>query len=702
MDAHIKAFREEAQDLLRELETSLLELEENPNDHAVTDRVFRAMHTIKGSGAMFGFEVIANFTHQVETAFDLVRDGRVPVTSELINLTLAARDKILDLLENEEDGQDRETERIIEGFRQICEIARGREPDRDSLEAIQAKAVLPEGQAPSVLTTYRIRFKPHRDIFASGTNPILLLDELREMGECTLVAHTEEIPAIDDFNPELCYVLWDVVLTTMADLNTVRDVFIFVEDKCDLRIDVIHRDGEGMADANYKRLGEILLERGDVTNTALEDVLGGHKKLGERLVEASLLNRSKVDSALGEQEHVRKILADKKHEDFSLSSIRVDSSRLDKLVDLVGELVTVQASLSQKATASGDSDFLAVAEEVERLTVELRDNAMSIRMVPIGALFSRFRRMIHDLSRELGKKVHMTTEGAATELDKTVIDQLNDPLVHIIRNCIDHGIELPVDRAAMGKSEDGAVHLAAKHVGASVYIEISDDGRGLDPEKLRKAAMDKGLISPDAELTRDECFQLILWPGFSTASEVTGVSGRGVGMDVVKRSIDNLRGSIGIQSRKGEGTTISLKLPLTLAIIDGLLVQVGDDLFIIPLSVVEECVELTREQALLARERSMMTFREQAFTYIDLRQNLGIGGEPPEIEKVVLVDVRGEKNGLGVDQVIGQHQTVIKTLSQVYRNVEGFSGATILGDGTVALILDVNQLIRGDNGEGLH
>jgi two-component system chemotaxis sensor kinase CheA len=288
----------------------------------------------------------------------------------------------------------------------------------------------------------------------------------------------------------------------------------------------------------------------------------------------------------------------------------------------------------------------------------------------------------------------MTTEGAETELDKTVIDQLNDPLVHIIRNSIDHGIESPEIRQAMGKKQEGTIHLAARHSGAFVLIEISDNGAGLDPARLKAKAVSKGMIAADADLSVDECYALILEAGFSTAEKVTDVSGRGVGMDVVRRSIENLRGEIGISSKLGAGTTITLKLPLTLAIIDGLLVRIGEEFFVIPLSMVEECVELTREEAILAKKRSMMSFRGELFSYVSLRNSFGIGGVLPPIERVVLADVKGEKTGFGVDQVIGQHQTVIKTLSSVYKDVSGFTGATILGDGTVALVLDVNQLVN--------
>lgn len=687
MDQHAKAYIEEANDILVELESLLLELSDVPDDMDLIDRIFGSFHTIKGSGSMFGFDAIAEFTHEVETVLDKVREGEIGVTPELISLALESRDKIKELLDEGGNDLDEEAMTIIDALQKISnEEYNGQEHDTGG----------PEEQARSTVT-YRIRFKPDTNIFMTGNNPLLLLAELESMGDCSIVARNEDIPALDRLTPEQCHVSWDIILTTDCDEKDIRDVFIFVEEGSTLSIDPVFDHVEAEDCDDYKKLGEILLDRGDLTAEQLKQILGDQKKLGEKLVEAKAIDPASIDSALSEQKHVRKVL--KQERERSISSIRVDSGRLDRLVDLVGEMVTVQARLTQKVSEEADPELQLIAESVERLTNELRDNAMSIRMVPIGTLFSRFRRLIHDLAGDLDKDVQMTTEGSATELDKTVIDQLNDPLVHIIRNAVDHGIESREQRRAAGKPDKGIIHLAAHHAGASVIIEITDDGRGLDPEWLKKRAIERGIIKADADLSEKECFNLILHPGFSTAEEVTGVSGRGVGMDVVKRSIDNLRGQIDINSEKGHGTTISLRLPLTLAIIDGLLVRIDEDQFVFPLSVIEECVEMTAEEAQQSTERSMMTFRGEAFTYISLRNLLGIRGNPPENLKVILVKVRGKRTGFGVDQVIGQHQTVIKNLSRVYGNVEGISGATILGDGTVALILDVSQLVKADRND---
>ena len=374
---------------------------------------------------------------------------------------------------------------------------------------------------------------------------------------------------------------------------------------------------------------------------------------------------------------------------------RVPAARLDALVNLVGEMSTVQARLSQTVSSMDHAGLHSIAEEVERLTAELRDNTMSIRMLPIGTTFSKFKRLVRDLSGELGKDIVLVTEGGETELDKTVIERLNDPLVHLIRNCIDHGIESPGVREAAGKPRQGTVQLSAMHSGASVLIRVTDDGAGLDADSIKSRALEKGLITAEAELSENELFSLIFAPGFSTAKQITSVSGRGVGMDVVKRSIDSLRGSIDVSSQKGIGTTITLKLPLTLAIIDGLLVKVGDGHYVLPLSIVEECVELTREDVARAHGRHITNVRGGIVPYIRLRERFAISGNAPEVEQIVITESPGGKVGFVVDTVIGEHQTVIKNMGRVYRNVDVISGATILGDGTVALIMDVPKLLHG-------
>jgi two-component system chemotaxis sensor kinase CheA len=712
-EQHRAAYMEEASELLAELETSLLELEESPGDAELIGRIFRALHTIKGSGSMFGFDDIVAFTHEVETAFDMVRNGLLPVTKELIDLTLSSRDYIRILLYEPDSADEQKAGEIINSLK----ILSPKTIMPDEVKNSPAP-LLPSGNDSEKSVTYRIRFRPPVDIFTRGINPVLLLNELYGLGECSITAQTDGIPRITDIDPESCYTYWDIILTTDLGMNAIKDIFIFIEDDCELDINII--DDGGSADevsaqsmlkddftrrgcvthedlrrtaGPHKRIGEILVERGDLTEKDIKKALRKQKPIGEMLVRAGMVDAGKVESALAEQQHIKEI-KQKEQPANTASSIRVASDKLDSLVNLVGEMVTVQARLSQVSAYRDDPELLFIAEEVERLTAELRDQTMSIRMLPIGTTFGKFKRLVRDLSKELGKIIELTTEGAETELDKTVIEKLNDPMVHLIRNCIDHGIETPDMRNAVGKPPQGMLHLSARHSGAHVLIEIIDDGAGLDTEAIRAKAIEKGLIAPEAELNEKEIYSLVLAPGFSTAKTVTNVSGRGVGMDVVKRAIDNLRGSIGISSQKSIGTTITLKLPLTLAIIEGLLVQIGKEYFVLPFSVVEECVELTREDIANAHGRHLANVRGQIVPYIRLREQFTISGTQPSIEQIVIAGVEGNRVGFVVDSVIGEHQTVIKTLGRVYKDIDGISGATILGDGTVALILDISKLFQ--------
>ncbi|MEO5376983.1 MAG: chemotaxis protein CheA [Magnetococcus sp. DMHC-6] len=690
MEIDTSAYTEEAYELLSELEDSLLELEESPGDQELIGRVFRAMHTIKGSGAMFGFDEVAAFTHEVETVFDMARNGTIRVTKELIDLTLAARDQIRAILDASTGGQASDKvkgQKIIDRLRALV-------PKGDGSGAPATSAVASSKEKKETkedLHSYRIRIKPVLELFANGTNPVLLLNELAEMGTCRIVAFYDALPDLSELDPEKCYTSWEVFLTTAADENAIRDVFIFVDDQCELNIRLLDEeenlDQEG---GDVKKLGEILVQRGDLSPDALAREL---KPLGTRLVESGVVSESKIKAALTEQQVVQE-KRDRNAKADASASVRVPSSRLDTLVDLVGELVTVQARLTQTSVSLGDHTLVLISEEVERLISELRDNTMSIRMLAIGTTFQKFKRLVRDLSTELGKQMEMTTEGEDTELDKTVIDQLNDPLVHIIRNSIDHGVESPEQRIKVGKPVVGRIHLAAIHSGASVLIRVEDDGKGLDPKLLRTKAIEKGIIAPDAELSDKEAYQLIFGAGFSTAEKITNVSGRGVGMDVVRRSIEALRGTIDVQSELGKGTVITLKLPLTLAIIEGLLVTIGGEYFVLPLAAVEECVELSRQDVERAHGRHVINVRDEIVPYIRIRERFNMTDASPDVEQIVISEVDDKRVGFVVDSVIGQHQTVIKSLGKTFQHSEEFSGATILGDGTVALILDLGKMVR--------
>ena len=682
-------FKSEAYELLGELESALLALEEAPRDKEVIGRVFRALHTIKGSGGACGFENISHFAHEVETVYDAIRNDKLAVSREIIDLTLAARDQIAALFDEfygKKPAAHGATEQIIGGFRGLLPEGFNRKTKRPAPPA-ESPAGEEQRQA-----TYRIRFRPSRTIFQTGTDPQNLLDELRSLGSCRVVAQLGDIPPLDTLDPELCYVSWDVILTTKRGLNAIKDVFIFVQDSSEIVIEPIEMEGDLTEHEEYKKLGEILVARGDLSPADVQNISSEQKRFGEIVVEKGLADNDRVEAALTEQQHVRELRRERQKSEEMLS-IRVQSGKLDKLVDLVGELVTVQARLTQVATAGTSAVLLSIAEEVERLTAELRDNTMSIRMLPIGTIFTKFKRVVRDLSQNLGKSVELIMDGADTELDKSVIEKLHDPLVHLIRNCIDHGIEMPGERESLGKPRHGTIRLSAAHSGAHVLIRIEDDGAGINVEAVRRKGIEKGMISPDAELSEKDLFTLILAPGFSTAKEVSDVSGRGVGMDVVKQAIEALRGNLEIGSTRGTGTTITLKLPLTLAIIDGFLTKIGTDHFVFPLSLVDECVELS---AALAKtgDRDLLNVRGEIVPFIRLRERFGISGDRPAIEQVVITKVENARVGFVVDHVVGGHQTVIKNLGRMYKGLEGLSGATILGDGSVALILDVPKLIQ--------
>lgn len=685
MSKYSDTYRQEAEEHLADIEETVLDIEQNPEDKEGINRLFRAFHTIKGSGAMFGFSDIAEFTHHIESALDKVRKGSAAVCRELIDLILASRDQIKIMLEAEEGGPPADpgiSADIIAALEKL----------------MSAPELLPESLSSTVSSrgnremTYRIRFRPHLNMFSFGMDPSLILKELRELGECDAIGHTHSIPRLENLSPESCYIHWSIILTTDKGLNAIRDVFIFAEDNCELKIELLndHSEEDGRV---HKRIGEILIERGDISCEELKKALESQKRVGEILVAAEKVDRDTIDSALAEQQHFKQIIA-KRQLVTSASSIRVASDKLDKLINLVGELVVTQARLSQVAAVLDRIELAGPAEEVERLTVELRDCALNMRMIPIGAIFGRFRRLVRDLSSESGKEIELIAEGAETELDKTVIERLNDPLMHLIRNSIAHGIQTPGEREEQGKARTGTVCLTAAHRGASVIITVKDDGTGLDADIIRAKALEKGMISESDELSEKEIFSLIFTPGFSTAEQVTDISGRGVGLDVVKREIDALGGTVQLSSERGKGTSVTLIMPLTLAIIDGLLIKAGTDDFVLPLALIEECAELTGDHIQKAHGRNVISLRGKPVPFIRLRELFGIPGTRPLIEQMVIAEVDEFRVGIVTDEIVGSIQTVIKPLDRLYRSAEGISGATIMGNGTVALILDIPELVR--------
>ena len=687
---------EEAKELIDNIEHLLVELEESPQDVEIINNIFRALHTIKGSGSMFGFNRIASFTHKVETLFDLLREHKLTVDKKIIDLTLAARDHISSLLlsADEEEIDEAEEQELLQKLKAYTSK---REDDADSGTPSEKPAQ--DESAEASVKTYRIIFRPHQDFFLRGARVAPLLKELDGLGTCITMVHTYNVPGVEQIEPDNCYLSWTILITTESSHNILRDVFIFVEDYSDISIDIIDEEDRIDIDDDYKQIGEILFEQGHIQKEDIETIIKKKERFGEIAVESGLLSEDSLESALEEQKYVRSMR--KKRKDAATSTtIRVDSEKLDTLVNLVGELVTLQARLSQftnhEHSSSGKSaaELEMISETLERLTSELRDTTMNVRMVPIGETFNSFNRLVRDLSSELSKEVRLETYGTDTELDKNIIDALKDPLVHIIRNSVDHGIEPPAEREQQGKARTGTVTVGAEYSGANVAIKIQDDGKGLHPENIFEKAVEKGIVEADAELSYKEKLLLIFRPGFSTAEQATSVSGRGVGMDVVKKNIERLRGSIDVTSKKGEGTAISLTIPLTLSIIDGLLITVSGEKYVINLNEVDECFDAHEELFKNSKRHDYISVRDEIIPFIDLRENFLVSRRFDGIRQIVVVNVEDKKIALLTDTIIGQHQTVIKPLSAVFRNIEEISGSTILGDGTIAFILDLNKLYQ--------
>ncbi|MHC1789713.1 chemotaxis protein CheA [Solidesulfovibrio sp.] len=694
VDPSIGLYVEETRELLGELERGLLELESNPADMERVDTCFRAMHTIKGGGAMFGFDEISRFTHDVETVLDRVRTGALPVDRELLSLTLAAKDHILNLLEAPRDTAPealRQASDLL--LRSFAVYLPDAAPEHGQAAAPRLQTQPPTADHPYACQSqpgpagiYWVRLRPAPDMLHSGNDPVRLLAELDTMGLVRVLRHGP-LPALDDSDcdPETVYGLFDMLVRTPCGVESLRDVFIFVEGDSDVHIEHLHsgplRDDD---------LGELLkslcgLDEADIPQAR------------ERLETALGAKLSAIDSAR-ERVQIRTATtgnaetAVPRHQPAAAATLRVDAARLDSVVSMVGELVILQSRLRQAVKAKNIDAAVEIDEDLERLTDTLRDVALGLRMLPIGTVFSQFARLTRDLAGSLGKDVEFVALGGETELDKTVIDRIKDPLVHLLRNSLDHGVEQPAQREADGKPPRGRITLSASHSAGNVVIVIIDDGRGIDPARVRQKAIERGLIAPDAEPTEKELFDCIFMPGFSTAAAVSDVSGRGVGMDVVKRNIEALRGTVELESVLGLGTTVTIRLPLTLAIIDGFNVMVGGDSFIVPLANLRGFQERFTDGPV--RTVETLERMEELIPVVSLRRLFAVPGDQPGYERVVITEVEGEMVGFCVDKVIGRQQAVIKSLDDCYRHLKWISGTTINGDGSISLILDVPQLVR--------
>jgi two-component system, chemotaxis family, sensor kinase CheA len=666
-----EVFRQEASELFEVLEGALLDLGLRPDDRELVDSAFRALHTIKGSGAMFGFDKVASFTHEFETAFDRVRKGEIKPTQDLISVALAAKDYIRALIEDPQSTDDVIGEAILDDLKRYVF------PDQAATAAAEIiEAPLAPAESKQAGWHLYLEFESH--VLRNGSNPLDLLEDLCKLGPCFVVPVTDGIPFLDEMEPEDCYLKWDVKLHAACDKDAIDDVFMFVSDEMKLTLSPLEQVEAPAPMPLFQLLDE---EPAEVAEMPAPVVEAAAPVAAPPAAKTEPKSESKPEPK-----------SEAKRDDRGIATVRVQAERLDELMDRVGELVIAQARLTQLAASGSDLSIKMIAEEIERLASSLRDTTMGARMVPIGSLFGRFRRLIHDLSRDLSKPVEFVTTGEDTELDKTMIECLADPLVHLIRNAIDHGIEDTVTRSANGKTEQGRIELAAVHSGAQVLVTVKDNGGGLNTARIRAKAEEQGLIASGAVLTDHEIHQFLFHPGFSTAQTISALSGRGVGMDVVKRTIENMRGTIDLSTRPGQGTTVTLRLPLTLAIIEGLLIRVGEGRYIIPLSAVEECIELTAEDE-RSRGRDFLNVRGNLVPFLRLREIMTASGMPDRHQKTIIISTGETHVGLVADQIIGNHQTVIKSLSKPHSDVTIFSGAPTLGDGTAALILDVAQLV---------
>ncbi len=669
-----QVFFDESFEGLDIMESGLLEMDPGSADPEQINSIFRAAHSIKGGSGTFGFTNIADFTHVMETLLDEMRDGRRQVTTEAVNVLLASVDVLREMLTATSEDAEVDPERVKAQKAELDRILAGETAAAEVAEPDNAE----EAPATNKQTGWHITFRPHSHMMRTGNDPLRLVRELQGLGELTVEVDVESLPPLSEYEPEDSYLSWDLHLMGDVSKEQIDDIFDWVEDDCDLLIDPICPAQKAPPVAS------------EITSKP-------EPKAEIKSVPAPTERRVGTDRRASGQ----KGSAKKTASSGGTSSIRVDISKIDVLINMVGELVITQSMLGMLGDEFDISQIERLREglaQLERHTREMQESVMQIRMLPISFTFSRFPRLVHDLSTKMGKQIELKMTGETTEVDKTVIEKIGDPLVHLVRNSLDHGIEMPEDRVAAGKPETGTVELNAYHRGGNIIIEIKDDGKGLDKDRLLDKAIERGLVPPDAMLGDQQIYELIFTAGFSTAEEVSDVSGRGVGMDVVRRNINELGGNIEIHSEAGVGSSFIIRLPLTLAILDGQTVSVGSETYIVPLVSIIESIQVKENMVnMLAGKGETFKLREEYLPIVRLHEVLGVkDAKAKELNEGLLVVVEGEgrRCGLFVDDLLGQQQVVIKSLEANYRKISGLSGATILGDGSVALILDIPGLIR--------
>lgn len=732
LDSARTTFFLESRENLQRIEESLLTLQENSHDDEFVNSLFREVHTIKGSAGMFGYNEITEFAHDFENLLDSLRKSEISVTQDLIDVSLDSHDHIKTLLENAENNEVPSDELLELGTSITARLKNFMDSGMSDEEASDEDAVSEgseaaqedqDNQDEAVAETkdetvvenkyWHISLRFAENVFTAGLDPYSFIYYLKSKGTIVNV-HTifDNIGQFDTFDPEKCYLGFEIDFDAADDIgkNDIMEVFEFLTDDCIIFILPPHSKVEHYLDMIKEmpegptRLGDVLVASGtltpeelkealDLQNSESDDEEGEKPLLGDIVVQKGLVDESVVKAALEKQKENKAI--DEKRK----KSLRVDADKIDTLITLVGELVISGANIKQRTEHLDNSELVEAVAQMTRLVDEIRDTSMNVRMVPIGETFATFRRTVHDLAKQMGKDINFEINGGDTELDKTLVEKIADPLMHLVRNAVDHGVEPTDERVVHGKDPKATIRLNAYHESGSIVIEISDDGRGLSKEKIYAKAVERGIISEGALIDDQDLFNCIMEPGFSTATVVTGVSGRGVGMDVVKKNIDSMRGVIDIESGEGKGTIFRIHLPLTLAIIDGFLVTVNEQKYVFPLDMVLECTDANTEME-ASNGGHFFTLRGEVLPFLKLHDLFYGTGEEGEgykkraNEKIVIVEYARKRAGIVVDSLQGEFQTVIKSLGRLFNNLYWISGATILGNGDVALIIDVPRLIE--------
>lgn len=719
-------FFEESNEGLDEMETNLLNLEIGADNSETINTIFRGAHSIKGGSGTFGFNEIASFTHVMETLLDEIRGGYKDLTQDIIEVLLQSVDCLREMLSAQQQDHNVDTnkseslktqlERVLHDGKTEEEIAA--HADSDEITEDEFEALLDQlhgkGKAPSTASQqsnltdseiseaeyhnllhhidkntnlgWAITFRPGPIMLTHGNDPLRILRELSELGQMTLKINTDQVPAFSEIDPTVCYLQWEIELIGQnINKQDIDEIFSWVVDECEIHLEIIKHDQTELSsnpkpiqdeDVTYEHTGSSVDMKHEAITESVQNIT---TEVSNDVKNSNATNKAKSSEA---------------------TSIRVGTDKVDALINMVGELVITQSMLSQMGKGF-EADRLPMLldglAQLERNTRELQENVMRIRMLPISFTFNRFPRLVYDLSRKLDKKIELAMTGEQTELDKTVMEKIGDPLVHLVRNSIDHGIETPEQRLAAGKPECGILRLNAYHQGGNIVIEISDDGAGINRDRVLMRARERGLVTAGEVMSDEQIHNLIFEPGFSTAETISDVSGRGVGMDVVRKNIHALGGNVEISSTQGKGSTVTIRLPLTLAILDGQTVQVGEETYIVPLVSIIESIQIKENHVnQLAGGAEIIQLRGEYLAIVRLHEVFGVNVANRSLANglLVVVEGNGQRIGLFVDELLGQQQVVIKSLEENYRKVEGLAGATILGDGHVALILDIPGIIK--------